>query len=103
MTTSNWLECGLYFAVLLILVKPLGWYMARVYAGQPCGLDWLFGPLERLLYRLSGVNSKSEMNWATYAFALLIFNALGTLRRIRPATCPRNVTAESSAVGRCRS
>ncbi len=77
MNTSAWMEIGLFFVVLIGLVKPLGWYMARVYAGQPCGLDRAIGPIERLLYRLSGVKQDEEMTWTKYAFATLVFNALG--------------------------
>lgn len=79
MNTSAWLELGLFFVVLLALVKPLGWYMARVYSNQPCGLDRMFGPVERGLYRLSGVKSDEEMTWSTYAIAALVFNALGAV------------------------
>ena len=79
MNTSAWMEIGLYFVVLIGLVKPLGWYMARVYAGQPCGLDRAIGPIERTLYRLSGVRQDEEMTWTTYAFATLVFNALGVV------------------------
>jgi K+-transporting ATPase ATPase A chain len=63
--------------VLIALVKPLGWYMARVYEGQPIMLDHLLGPIERLIYRLCGVHPDDEMNWKTYAVALLLFNFLG--------------------------
>ncbi len=79
MNTSAWMEIGLFFVVLIGLVKPLGWYMARVYAGQPCGLDRAIGPIERTLYRLSGVRQDEEMTWTTYAFATLVFNALGVV------------------------
>ena len=79
MNTSVWMELGLYFVVLLVLVKPLGWYMARVYSGQPCGLDQIFGPIERLIYRLSGIRAETEMTWPTYAIAMLVFNGLGTV------------------------
>ena len=77
MTINGPVQIGLYFAVLLALVKPLGWYMARVYEGQPCGLDRVIGPLERLIYRLCGVRETEEMDWKTYGIAMLLFNALG--------------------------
>jgi proteasome alpha subunit len=44
-------------------VKPLGTYMARVYEGRPCGLNWLLGGLERAIYRLAGIDPKLEMTW----------------------------------------
>jgi K+-transporting ATPase ATPase A chain len=63
--------------VLLLLVKPLGAFMARVYQGKRTFLDPVLGPVERLLYRLSGVRADEEMDWKTYAVAMLLFNALG--------------------------
>ena len=75
MTLNGWLQIALYLAVLLALVKPLGWYMARVYQGQSTGLDRVLGPVERLLYRLCGVRPDEEMDWKTYAVAMLLFNA----------------------------
>ena len=77
MTINGLVQIGLYFVVLLALVKPLGWYMARVYEGQPCGLDQVMGPLERLIYRLCGVRQTEEMDWKTYGIAMLLFNAMG--------------------------
>src|SRR6266446_5464292 len=82
MTFNGILQPLLYLVVLLALAKPLGRYMARVYEGQPTGLDRVFGPLERLIYRLCGVrahSSEAEMGWKTYAFAMLLFNLLGLL------------------------
>ena len=79
MTINGLVQIGLYFVVLIALVKPLGWYMARVYEGQPCGLDRVVGPLERLIYRLCGVRQTDEMNWKTYAVAMLLFNGAGLL------------------------
>ncbi|EKD54285.1 MAG: hypothetical protein ACD_60C00100G0022 [uncultured bacterium] len=66
-----------YLLILIILVKPLGAYMARVYENKPCGLDFIFRPLERLLYRLCGVAPTQEMNWKQYLSAMLFFNVLG--------------------------
>ena len=79
MTTSGSLLLILYVAVLLALVKPLGWYMSRVYEGKSCGLDRLMGPVERLIYRGMGVSPSSEMNWKRYLFAMLMFNFCGLL------------------------
>ncbi|BFU92247.1 MAG: potassium translocating ATPase, subunit A [Nitrospira sp.] len=79
MTTNGLVQIALFFGVLIALVKPLGWYMARVYEGRPCGLDRLLGPVERSLYRLCGVRSHEEMTWKTYAVAMLLFNGFGLL------------------------
>ena len=64
---------------MLLLVKPLGAYMARVYQGERTFLDPLLRPVERLIYRAAGVRADEEMDWKTYAVAMLLFNALGLL------------------------
>jgi K+-transporting ATPase ATPase A chain len=63
--------------VLLLLAKPLGAFMARVYESERTFLDPVLGPIEQLLYRLSGVRADQEMDWKTYTVAMLLFNALG--------------------------
>ncbi len=68
-----------YLVALLLLVKPVGAYMARVYEGEPLLLSRLLGPVERLLYRLAGVKPDAEMGWKQYAGALLVFNLAGVL------------------------
>ncbi|HEY4261023.1 MAG TPA: potassium-transporting ATPase subunit KdpA [Schlesneria sp.] len=71
------IEIAVFFVILLALVKPLGLYMARVYRGTPCGLNQVLLPVERLIYRLSGVRPDSEMTWQRYAVAMLLFNLFG--------------------------
>jgi K+-transporting ATPase ATPase A chain len=67
----------LYVVVLLLLARPLGAYMAAVYDGKtPWFMAWL-SPLERLLYRICGVQAGAGMNWKTYAVAMLLFSAAG--------------------------
>ncbi len=77
MNASSLLQIGLFLAALLLLAKPLGWYMARVYEAKPCGLGWAIGWLERLIYRICGIDPKEEMAWTAYAKAVLWFNLLG--------------------------
>ncbi len=77
MDTFELLQVALYLVVLLALVKPLGWYMARVYEGKPVGLDRALGPLERLIYRLCDVDPRKEVGWKPYALGVLAFNAVG--------------------------
>jgi K+-transporting ATPase ATPase A chain len=79
MTTIGWLQLALYFVVLLALVKPLGWYMARVYEGQSVGLNTLLAPVERLLYRVCGTREDQGQSWKQYAVAVILFNALGMI------------------------
>ena len=79
MILNNWLQLALYLAVLLLLAKPLGSFMARVYQGERTFLDPVLRPVERLIYRLSGVRPDEEMSWKVYAAAMMLFNILGLL------------------------
>jgi K+-transporting ATPase ATPase A chain len=79
MTANGFLQIGLYLAVLLACVKPLGLYMARVYSGHPPYLGRLVRPLERLLCRLGGIDGENEMSWRQYAAAVLAFSLVGFL------------------------
>ena len=76
---NTWLQLIFYFGTLLLLTKPLGAYMAKVYQNERIFLDPILGPVERFLYRLSGVDSKAEMTWKTYAVAMLVFNIFGVI------------------------
>jgi K+-transporting ATPase ATPase A chain len=77
MTANTLLQLGLFFAVLLLVTKPLGWYMAQVYAGRPCGLNRALGWCERLMYRVARIDPAEEMPWSRYAQAMLVFNLAG--------------------------
>ncbi|WP_045226896.1 potassium-transporting ATPase subunit KdpA [Methyloterricola oryzae] len=78
MTGNSLLQIAIYVITLLMLAKPLGGYMARVYQGESVVNRWL-APVEGLIYRLSGVNPRQEMRWTHYAIALLLFNLVGAL------------------------
>jgi len=77
MTGNDILQIVLFFGILLLLAKPLGVYMARVYEGKSSGLDRVLGPVERLFYRMCGINPDVEMGWKKYAGATLLFSAMG--------------------------
>ena len=79
MGLNDYIQTGLYLLILLLLVKPLGSYMARVYEGSPAGLNVWFAPVEKWAYRLCGVRPEEGMPWKTYALAMMIFNILGIL------------------------
>ncbi|OGN92777.1 MAG: potassium-transporting ATPase subunit KdpA [Chloroflexi bacterium RBG_13_50_21] len=79
MLLHSYLQIGLYFVILLLLVKPLGLYMARVYQGESTFLDRIIRPIEHVFYRMMGVNPMEEMDWKMYAMALLVFSALSIL------------------------
>jgi len=79
MTPNGWLQFAVYSIVLLLTVRPVGIYLARVLEGERTWLDPVLRPCERLIYRLSGVKAHQEMNWREYAFALLGFSAVSML------------------------
>jgi len=77
MTSNTVVQFLVYFLVLIALGYPLGTYMARVYEGERVWLSRLFGPVERLIYRLAGTKEDEEQTWKTYGVAMLLFNAAG--------------------------
>jgi K+-transporting ATPase ATPase A chain len=79
MSANGWLQFAIYSLILLATVRPVGVYLARVLEGERTWLDPVLRPVERLIYRLSGVNAKDEMNWREYAFAVLGFSAVTML------------------------
>jgi K+-transporting ATPase ATPase A chain len=79
MTTNDYLQLGLYLVVLLLLVKPLGAFMAAVFSDTPNRITRVGAPIERLIYRISSVHADEDMSWQRYALAMLVFNVLGIL------------------------
>jgi K+-transporting ATPase ATPase A chain len=79
MTTHAWILLGLYLALLLATVKPMGSYLADVMEGRAHWAQRIVGPAERLIYRICGVHRDIEMHWLHYAIGLLLFNLLGAL------------------------
>jgi K+-transporting ATPase ATPase A chain len=76
MAVYDYFQFAIYFIVLFLLAKPLGYYMAKVYQGESTFLDRAVHPVERLIYRLLGVNPEDEMEWKNYAISLLTFSAV---------------------------
>jgi len=79
MTPNGWLQAGLYLALLTLLAVPLGAFMADVLEGRRTFLSPVLGGLERLCYRVAGVDPALEMSWKRYAVAMLAFNLAGTV------------------------
>jgi K+-transporting ATPase ATPase A chain len=75
MSLNGWLQIALFIAIILLLAKPMGSYMTRVFERRRTWLDPVLVPCERLLYRLTGVNPDEEMRWTQYAIAMLVFSA----------------------------
>lgn len=79
MTLYGWLQILLFCGIIIMLVKPLGGYMTRVFSGERILLSPLFVPVERGLYRLAGTSEREEQHWTTYAVGMLVFNLAGFL------------------------
>jgi K+-transporting ATPase ATPase A chain len=74
MTLNGWLQILFFFALILAVTKPLGVFMARVFNHERTFLDPVLRPVERLIYRLTGVDERREMRWTEYAAAMLLFS-----------------------------
>ena len=77
MTANGWIQIVVYCAIILALVKPLGWYMTRVFNGERTFLSPVLRPVELGLYRLAGIEEKREQDWLTYTVAMLLFHVGG--------------------------
>lgn len=79
MTLVGWLQISLLFLAVIIVIKPLGLYMARVFSGERTFLSPVLGRVERDLYRVSGINPEKEQSWLGYTLAMLAFSLAGFL------------------------
>jgi potassium-transporting ATPase potassium-binding subunit len=79
MTVNGWVQIFVFLALIFIVTKPLGIFMARVFAGERTFLDPALRPIERILYRVTGVDEEHEMRWTEYAMAMLLFSAVSML------------------------
>ncbi|RRA48705.1 potassium-transporting ATPase subunit KdpA [Acidipila sp. EB88] len=75
MTTNGLLQIVVFFAILLVSAKPLGVYIARVFERKRTWLDFALAPMERLLYKATGIDPEKEMRWTEYLAAMLVFSA----------------------------
>jgi potassium-transporting ATPase potassium-binding subunit len=79
MTLNGWLQILIYIAIVVAIAKPVGLFMAHVFNGERTFLHPLIRLIERLIYRLTGVDEKREMHWTEYAVAMLLFSAVSML------------------------
>ena len=77
MTINGLIQIALYCAIIIAITKPLGGYLAKVFAGERTFLSSVLGPIERGLYRVSGIDPNDEQHWITYAFAVIAFSVAG--------------------------
>jgi potassium-transporting ATPase potassium-binding subunit len=76
MTANGWFQIFLFLAIILAATKPLGIFMAQVFNRERTFLDPVARPLEKLLYRLTGVDEDHDMRWTEYAVAMLLFSGV---------------------------
>ncbi len=79
MTLNGWLQIFFFLALILLVTKPLGLYMAHVFNGERTFLDSVLSPVERLIYKLTRVDAGKEMRWTEYAVAMLLFSVVTML------------------------
>ena len=79
MTTNGILQIAFYFLVLLALTKPIGAYMAKVFAGERTWMHRLLRPLETAVYKVCGIDENGEQHWTRYAGGVLVFSVVGLL------------------------
>jgi K+-transporting ATPase ATPase A chain len=102
-SAGGWGQIGLLALLVTVLVRPLGGYIGRVYAGERTALRPVLKPVESAIYRLAGIDAAAEQTWSSYAVSLLVFNAVGAivlyaLFRLQDQLPlnPRNFTAASA-------
>src|ERR1017187_1142650 len=76
MTANGWFQIAFFLAVILLVTKPLGVFMTRVFGREKTFLDPVLRPVERLVYRLTGVDEQHEMRWTEYAISMLLFSGV---------------------------
>lgn len=79
MTLNGWLQILAYCGIVVLLVKPLGGYMHRVFNGDRTFLSPVLGPIERGLYRIAGTSEREEQHWTAYAAGIMLFSVASFL------------------------
>src|SRR6202451_753600 len=79
MTANGWFQILVFLGLILAVTKPMGVFMARVFSRERTFLDPVLRPIERLLYRVTGVDETHEMRWTEYAFTMLLFSGASML------------------------
>src|SRR5262249_23188684 len=76
MTANGWFQIGLFLLVVFLVTKPLGVFMTRVFNREKTLLDAVLRPIEKLVYRLTGVDEQREMRWTEYTISMLLFSGV---------------------------
>ena len=100
MTINGWLQIALYCVLLLLITRPIGGYMTRVFNGERTLLSPVLRPLERAIYRLCGVDETQEQYWVGYAIAMLAFSLAGFVVMYGIAAIAERAAVQSGGSGR---
>jgi potassium-transporting ATPase potassium-binding subunit len=76
MSANGWFQIGVFLLVIFLITKPVGVFLARVFSGEKTFLHRVLRPIEKLIYRLTGIDEKHEMRWTEYAFSMLLFSGV---------------------------
>src|SRR6202011_3335152 len=76
MSANGFFQIGFFLLMIFLITKPLGVFLARVFSGEKTFLDWILRPIEKLIYRLTGIDEKHERRWTEYAVAMLLFSGV---------------------------
>jgi K+-transporting ATPase ATPase A chain len=76
MTANGWFQIGLFLAAILAITKPLGIFLVRVFEREGTILDFVLRPIEKIVYRVAGVDERKEMHWSEYGITMLLFSAV---------------------------
>ena len=85
MTIIGWVQIALFSVIVILITRPFGGYMTRVFAGERTFLSPVLRPVERAVYWCCGVDEKEEQHWLTYAVAMLFFSVVGFVTLVRAA------------------
>ena len=100
-TLNSVLQVLLFLVIVLLLTKPLGLYMYKIFNGERTWLSPVFVPVERFFYRLCGVNPEEEQKWTGYMISVLIFSVVGMLLLYLHSSAPSSGRARSSTRRAC--
>ncbi|HKD15106.1 MAG TPA: potassium-transporting ATPase subunit KdpA, partial [Candidatus Angelobacter sp.] len=79
MTPNGWFQIAVFFLLIFAVTKPMGVFMAHVFNRERTFMDPVLRPVERLLYRVTGVDEEREMRWTEYAIAMLLFSVVSMI------------------------
>src|SRR5213076_2500939 len=77
MTISGWIQIALFSVIVILITRPFGGYMARVFEGERTFLSPVLRPVERTVYWCCGIDEKEDQHWLTYAVSVLFFSVAG--------------------------